>query len=554
MKKTSLITIMLVALFCFPLVTYAASNEQINAADSLHDLGLFSGVGNNADGTPNYALDREPTRAESVTMLVRLLGKEEEAKSKEWNTPFNDVADWAKPYVGYAYNNGLTSGTSSTTFGGSSKVTASQYLTFVLRALGYNSGTDFQWDKAWELSDKIGITNGQYNENSGFTRGDTAVVSNNSLSASLKGSDKTLIESLDITPVEEEEEVEVEFEVPLIVDKNINAYLLSLNPDECYEAGMEDGTIWHMVWNNKNLYDELTQYMQALPNYELGEKDWIHENSMLGEFTKIEIMDPKEEGQKSFYAIEWFSGGRSIANYFYLVEDGIRAPSIMEISTIGDKEINEELLLMNPHQLEKSKDGKLYHITWFDGTEQLYNEICGILDNSKNYTSDGEFQMTPEHDVTAVTVEICVGHNTNLQYNIAFLDGINGKISYYYRKIIENPTFGDSKINSKLLALSPDYSEEVDENEFHKICWNNNNKELFETICDMFESSGNYKSVEDTYDTVINSEEIWVEISYSLPDNPEIGYIYSYFVSLFDGKGKAKGIEYVDIRQFPSGH
>ena len=50
------------------------------------------------------------------------------------------------------------SGTSSTTYSGNATVTASQYLTFVLRALDYDSSTDFQWDKAWELSDKLGIT------------------------------------------------------------------------------------------------------------------------------------------------------------------------------------------------------------------------------------------------------------------------------------------------------------------------------------------------------------------------------------------------------------
>ena len=40
--------------------------------------------------------------------------------------PFTDVANWAKPYVGYAYAHGLASGTSKTTFGGNEKVTAAQ--------------------------------------------------------------------------------------------------------------------------------------------------------------------------------------------------------------------------------------------------------------------------------------------------------------------------------------------------------------------------------------------------------------------------------------------
>ncbi|MBE6935640.1 MAG: hypothetical protein E7458_03970, partial [Ruminococcaceae bacterium] len=31
-----------------------------------------------------------------------------EAETETWNTPFTDVDEWAKPYVGYAYANGLT--------------------------------------------------------------------------------------------------------------------------------------------------------------------------------------------------------------------------------------------------------------------------------------------------------------------------------------------------------------------------------------------------------------------------------------------------------------
>ena len=42
---------------------------------------------------------------------------------------FTDVADWAKPYVGYAYTNDLTAGTSATTYSGNNTVTASEYLT-----------------------------------------------------------------------------------------------------------------------------------------------------------------------------------------------------------------------------------------------------------------------------------------------------------------------------------------------------------------------------------------------------------------------------------------
>ena len=177
---------------------FAAKDEATRAADTLYSLGLFSGTGTNADGTPVYDLERSPTRQEAITMLVGLLGKKEEALAGSWDIPFTDVADWAKPFVGYAYANGLTSGTSATTFGGNDLVSAAQYLTFVLKVLGYEAGTHFQWDKAWELSDKIGLTDGRYSgETKTFTRGDVAIISRNALSVNQKGTVISLARKLE---------------------------------------------------------------------------------------------------------------------------------------------------------------------------------------------------------------------------------------------------------------------------------------------------------------------------------------------------------------------
>lgn len=198
MKKRILSCILAFALaLSLAPTAFAAADEATEAAQALYELGLFQGVGKDASGKPNFDLNRTPSRNEAVTMLVRLLGKAEEAKGTTWSTPFTDVADWAKPFVGYAYTKGLTAGTSATTYSGNDTVTASQYLTFVLRALGYTNGTDFQWDNAWELSDKIGLTDGRYSASTtNFTRGDAAIISKQALSIKLKDSSMTLAEAL----------------------------------------------------------------------------------------------------------------------------------------------------------------------------------------------------------------------------------------------------------------------------------------------------------------------------------------------------------------------
>ncbi|MDR2361061.1 MAG: S-layer homology domain-containing protein, partial [Oscillospiraceae bacterium] len=175
---------------------YAEEQAQI-AADKLYTLGLFQGVGTLSDGTPDFDLDREPTRAEAVTMLVRLLGKEQTAQAGTYELPFTDVPSWAEPYVGYAYANGLTNGISESEFGSGAVVTAAQYLTFILRALGYSDITDFEWSSAWTLTDKLGITDGEYGaERGSILRGGVVSVSFAALSASDKTTGKPLFESL----------------------------------------------------------------------------------------------------------------------------------------------------------------------------------------------------------------------------------------------------------------------------------------------------------------------------------------------------------------------
>lgn len=179
-----------------PVWAAPAAGEE-DAAWQLYHMGLFQGTDTDEMGFPVFSLDRPSNRAQGVTMLVRLLGQEEAALAGTWETPFQDVPDWAAPYVGYAYANGLTQGKSETVFDPDSTLRAQEYLTFVLRALGYDSQSDFAWDSPWTLSDELGITQGEYGEETAdFDRGDVAWISQRALSAVQKGTEETLEEAL----------------------------------------------------------------------------------------------------------------------------------------------------------------------------------------------------------------------------------------------------------------------------------------------------------------------------------------------------------------------
>lgn len=195
MKKLLSLLLALTLAVSLTVPAFAAdTDEETTAAWELYYLGLFQGTGTDGLGFPNFALDQAPTRAQSVTMLVRLLGQEKAAQEGTWTTSFTDVPDWAAPYIGYAYENGLTTGRSETVFDPNTTVSATEYLTFVLRALGYASGEDFAWDSAWTLSDKLGFTDGSYNAETdrAFDRGDVAVISAAVLDVAPKGESKTL--------------------------------------------------------------------------------------------------------------------------------------------------------------------------------------------------------------------------------------------------------------------------------------------------------------------------------------------------------------------------
>ncbi len=172
------------------LTASAFAANYTNCADSLHEMGLFQGTQN------GYDLDRTPTRAEAAVMLVRLLGKEAEAKALTYTAPFTDLKGWEKPYVQYLYSDGLANGTNRTTFNPTGKCTAQMYATFLLRALGYSDTADFSYANAIETAREQGIYDIGIINVQNFLRDDAAAASYTALSVSPKNSEGTLLDQL----------------------------------------------------------------------------------------------------------------------------------------------------------------------------------------------------------------------------------------------------------------------------------------------------------------------------------------------------------------------
>lgn len=140
------------------------------SAEALHSLGLLQGT------DKGYEPGKTLTRAEAVTMIVRLMGKEKYALSVKWEIPFTDVPEWAVPYIGYAYSDKITYGISDTEFGSNETVPYNQFLTMILRMLGYVEGeSGYTWDSPYDMAKNLELIK-QTDDISPFVRSNMADI------------------------------------------------------------------------------------------------------------------------------------------------------------------------------------------------------------------------------------------------------------------------------------------------------------------------------------------------------------------------------------------
>lgn len=126
---------------------------------------------------------------------------EESTAAKDYVFPFTDMDngyEWAKPYVAWLYDQGLTSGATATTFEPGNKCTAQQYTTFLMRALGYSDaeGGDFTYDKAIDFATEKGVVDMFNMDADDFMRDDVVAMSYTALSVAPKSGETDLLTKL----------------------------------------------------------------------------------------------------------------------------------------------------------------------------------------------------------------------------------------------------------------------------------------------------------------------------------------------------------------------
>lgn len=145
-------------------------------AIELSNLGMLSG------SNSGFELDKQLTRNQGSVIITKLLGKEAEALSQNYTHPFDDVPKWASPYVGFLYKNNISSGISPKKFGSDKYLTAQEYITLILKALGY---TDVSLNESLSKAEAIGILSTddvqRLSSNTQFSRDDMVLITYNTL-------------------------------------------------------------------------------------------------------------------------------------------------------------------------------------------------------------------------------------------------------------------------------------------------------------------------------------------------------------------------------------
>ncbi len=137
----------------------ALATGEEEYANKLKLLGVFRGT------EQGFELDRQPTRLEGLVIMLRLLGEEENALRFQPEIEFfTDVPAWGKPYVYYAYERGITKGVSENTFAPEVSLQSYAFLTYMLRAMGYQDGTDDSADFIWNQPELFAMSKNLVNE------------------------------------------------------------------------------------------------------------------------------------------------------------------------------------------------------------------------------------------------------------------------------------------------------------------------------------------------------------------------------------------------------
>ena len=254
------------------------------AAQALYELNLFKGT------ESGFELERGINRAEAAVMVVRLMGAEEEALENNNPHPFNDVPEWASPYIGWLFANNLTNGTGNDRYSPLRPITYEQYALFLTRAVNSYGVLDIDVYVLLTPGYVFGlnrIDQNEYMKNHRMTRGEAAILSVHALRLSKNGktialrliekevfNGEQLLEHLGSLFGEQYVKDEVLFEYPLLFEGEETSFFAS--GDKLYlREGENLTTLFKAEFDHRCRYEIIYIYEQKTFLRFYAEKSYI---------------------------------------------------------------------------------------------------------------------------------------------------------------------------------------------------------------------------------------------------------------------------------------
>lgn len=175
--------------------------EKAQAIDVLSELGVLSGMG---DGS--FAPKASLTRAQFAKIAVCMMGKTKEAVVT--TAAFSDVSysDWYSGYVNVVANEGIITGYPDGSFGANDSITYAQTITILVRLLGYSAeDVGHKWPQGYvDKAAVLGITDGvSFSSNDVINRETAALLIYRTLFADMKGTNTALVTKMDANVYED---------------------------------------------------------------------------------------------------------------------------------------------------------------------------------------------------------------------------------------------------------------------------------------------------------------------------------------------------------------
>lgn len=187
------VSVLILCILSSGISVYAMDDNQkfIDDANKLKLLGILKGT------EQGLELDRSLSKAEAAVMLVRFMQSESKALQVGRQVVYDDVPQWAEPYIAYLCENGLISVDSPSEFGANDSITAEEFISSMLKLLGYD---DLEPGEELDKAKEIGmISETELNSITAdpvFNRMHASLIAYNTLKTCIKDNGKVFINKL----------------------------------------------------------------------------------------------------------------------------------------------------------------------------------------------------------------------------------------------------------------------------------------------------------------------------------------------------------------------